>query len=79
MITHIWGSDVLSRSPDPSSLNAARLVDSQIPSILDVVLDLENGRNISFEVLMTLRVYLNDIGAQRLEIPITAEAASSES
>ena len=72
--TYIRSTNVLSRSSDPTSLYPALSVDSKVPRMLNVLLDIENTRNLSLKLLMTLGFGPDDIGAQHLNVSIATKS-----
>jgi hypothetical protein len=73
-VTYVGCSNVLPRSTNPARLDSTRSVDTKIPGMLYVVLNLENSWNSFIEVLMPLRFNAKDIRSQHLDIAVSTKA-----
>jgi len=72
---YLWSPDVLSSSSYAACLTTAHSVDANFPRMLNKVLNLEYRGDLPFEVIMSLRLFVDNIGNHHLNIPISAEAA----
>ena len=57
---YLWRANVLSGSPDAARLEAPLRVDTLVPGRFDPLLYLENGGDGTVEMLMALKLRIND-------------------
>ena len=74
-ITYVWRANVLSRASDSTCLDATCRIDPNIPSMFDIILNLEDARLLASEAFRALGVDANYIGAQHLDVAVPTETS----
>lgn len=73
MGAYLGGADILASPLDSAGFNAPLGVDARVPRCFDQVLDLEHGRQLLLELLITLEPCTNHIRGDHLNVAIPAE------